>query len=109
MTVNLLTGEYYDARKEDYITKKTSVAPQNIDTPIWNAFLSRITGNDVDLQKYLQRMAGYCLTGHTIEHVLFFLYGTGANGKGVFINTLVEIWGDYAAVAPMTTFMASHN
>jgi putative DNA primase/helicase len=41
--------------------------------------------------------------------VLFFLYGTGANGKGVFIKTLVGIWGDYAAVAPMTTFMASHT
>src|SRR5215469_10061661 len=36
-----------------------------------------------------KRMAGYCLTGYTHEHALFFLYGKGANGKGVFINTLV--------------------
>jgi P4 family phage/plasmid primase-like protien len=107
MTVNLLTGESYEARKEDYITKSTSVPPRNISTPIWNRFLTRITGSDAELQKYLQRMAGYCLTGHTIEHILFFLFGTGANGKSVFINTLVEIWGDYATIAPMTTFMAT--
>jgi P4 family phage/plasmid primase-like protien len=107
MTVNLLTGESYEARKEDYITKSTSVSPKNIPTPIWNRFLTTITGSDTELQKYLQRMAGYCLAGHTIEHILFFLFGTGANGKSVFINTLVEIWGDYATIAPMTTFMAT--
>ena len=30
--------------------------------------------------------------------------GTGANGKGVFLNTLRAIWADYAVVAPMETF-----
>jgi putative DNA primase/helicase len=39
----------------------------------------------------------------------YFMYGTGANGKSVFVNTLTAIWGTYAAVAPMTTFMASHT
>ena len=45
------------------------------------------------------------MTGLTTEQVLFFLYGTGSNGKSVFINTLVGIWGDYAAIAPMETFV----
>jgi P4 family phage/plasmid primase-like protien len=36
---------------------------------------------------------------------MFFLYGTGANGKSVFINTLRAIWGDYAVVAPMEMFI----
>jgi putative DNA primase/helicase len=36
---------------------------------------------------------------------LFFLYGTGANGKSVFVNTLASILGDYATSAPMDTFM----
>jgi phage/plasmid-associated DNA primase len=80
-----------------------------MEIPIWRSVLDRITAGDVELQDYLQRMAGYCATGHTREHVLFFLYGTGVNGKSVFINTLVAIWGTYAAVAPMTTFMASHT
>jgi P4 family phage/plasmid primase-like protien len=66
-----------------------------------------VTAGDKDLQRYLQRVAGYCLTGETREHAVFFLYGTGANGKGVFINTLRAIWSDYAVVAPMETFIES--
>jgi putative DNA primase/helicase len=49
------------------------------------------------------------MDGATSEHVLLFLYGTGANGKGVFINTIVNIFGDYAVVAPMDLFMASKH
>ena len=40
---------------------------------------------------------------------MFFGYGTGGNGKGTFLNTLTKILGDYAAVAPMETFLASRN
>ena len=36
---------------------------------------------------------------------MFFLHGSGANGKSVFINTLVGAWGDYAAILPMETFV----
>ena len=52
-------------------------------------------------------MAGYCLTGSTREHALFFLYGTGANGKSVLLNTLSGVMGDYARSAPIETFTAS--
>ena len=107
MTINLITGEYYDARKEEMWTKIAAVAPEDMPTPLWDSFLHKITDGDGALQDYLQRMAGYCMTGLTSEQVLFFFYGTGANGKGVFINTLAGIWGDYAVAAAMTTFMAS--
>jgi putative DNA primase/helicase len=36
-----------------------------------------------------------------------FAYGAGANGKGTFINTLAKVFGDYATVADMSTFIAS--
>ena len=38
---------------------------------------------------------------------MFFLYGTGANGKSVFINTIAGMMGDYAVAAPMDTFIES--
>ena len=57
----------------------------------------------------VQRVFGYCLTGATSEHALFFLYGTGANGKSVFVNTLFTLLGDYAANAPMDTFMETRG
>jgi putative DNA primase/helicase len=50
---------------------------------------------------------GYCLTGVTREHAIFFLYGTGANGKSVFISTISNLLNDYATVAAMDTFMAT--
>jgi putative DNA primase/helicase len=102
MTIDLRTGMAYPNRREDYCTK-IAAAKAGGNCPLWHAFLKRVTDEDLQLQHYLQRVAGYCLTGSTREHVMFFLYGTGANGKGVFINTLRGIWNDYAAVAPMET------
>lgn len=90
------------------MTKITTASPQG-DCPVWKTFLATVTGGDRELQDYLQRMAGYCLTGVTTEHALFFLYGTGANGKSVFANTLTSILGDYATVAAMDMFMATHG
>jgi putative DNA primase/helicase len=41
--------------------------------------------------------------------VFVFAYGTGANGKSTFIGTIQKIFGDYATVADMATFLASNN
>jgi P4 family phage/plasmid primase-like protien len=90
------------------MTKIAQAAPQG-DCPVWKEFLATVTRGDLELQRYLQRVAGYCLTGVTTEHALFFLYGTGANGKSVFANTLTAIMGDYASVAAMDMFMATHG
>jgi len=50
--------------------------------------------------EYLQRLAGYALTGDIREHVLAFFFGKGANGKSTFLRTLLTILGDYASPAP---------
>jgi hypothetical protein len=65
MTINLRTGEEYAPRREDYCTKIAAVAPAHIDTPTWLGFLDKVTAGDIELQAYLQRMAGYCMTGDT--------------------------------------------
>ena len=105
--IELRTGTARAPRREDYCTKSTAAAPNDQGCPLWHRFLDRVTAGNGELQAYMQRVAGYCLTGITTEHVMFFLHGTGANGKSVFINTLVGIWGDYAVTAPMGTFVES--
>ena len=60
-----------------------------------------------ELRAFLQRFIGYCLTGATTEHKFVFAYGTGANGKSTFINTISAILGDYATVADVGTFIAA--
>jgi putative DNA primase/helicase len=108
--VDLRTGKTRPHRAADHMTKICAVTPDaKCPTPLWDAFLATITGNDIELQKFLQRMSGYGLTGVTIEHALFFLYGTGANGKGVFINTVAGVMGDYHRTAPLETFTDSNN
>jgi putative DNA primase/helicase len=52
-------------------------------------------------RQFLQRYIGYCCTGSTTEHAFVFAYGTGANGKGRFLNTVAGVFGDYHTVADM--------
>jgi putative DNA primase/helicase len=107
-TVDLRTGEKREHSQGDYITRITSVGPGG-ECPNWLAFLDRVTAGNKDLQSFLQRVVGYALTGTTIEHALFFLYGTGANGKSVFLNTIKGILAEYQKTAPIETFIESHN
>jgi putative DNA primase/helicase len=106
--IDLRTGALRPANREDYMTKMTAGAPGG-ECPLFHSFLSRVTDGDEELQRFMQRMCGYCLTGETREHALFFLYGTGANGKSVFLNTISGLMGDYAKTAPMEAFIASAN
>ncbi|MGZ9083798.1 MAG: phage/plasmid primase, P4 family, partial [Rhodoplanes sp.] len=107
--VDLRTGQTRPHDRAALCSKVTAVAPANAACPRWQRFLDQVTAGDEDLQRFLQRIAGYGLTGSTREHALFFLYGTGANGKGTFLNTLTAILGDYAKVAGMETFTESHT
>jgi putative DNA primase/helicase len=40
---------------------------------------------------------------------MFILYGSGANGKSTFLNTLMRILGDYAIAASTETFMKKNG
>jgi putative DNA primase/helicase len=106
--VDLHTGKMREHRPEDYLTKQCAASPGG-KCPQWKKFMQEITGDDIELQRYLQRVSGYCLTGVTNEQELFFLYGTGNNGKGVFTLTLSGILGDYHTATGIETFTVSHN
>ncbi|OGS32965.1 MAG: hypothetical protein A2218_10285 [Elusimicrobia bacterium RIFOXYA2_FULL_53_38] len=105
--IDLRSGRSGAHNRLEYMTKcaTANLGPEHEKPVRWLGFLNDITNGDLELQHYLARMAGYSLTGITSEHALFFLYGTGANGKSVFVNTLSAVMGDYAASAPMDTFM----
>jgi putative DNA primase/helicase len=104
--VDLRTGALRRHPAADYMTKMTEVGPRGA-CPKWRAFLDRITGGDEALIAYLQRVCGYCLTGDTSEQSMFFAYGIGANGKGVFLQTVGGILADYCKTAAIETFAES--
>jgi putative DNA primase/helicase len=107
-TIDLRTGQKRPHEPGDYITKCTAVSPSG-GCPRWLAFLARVTGGDISLQTFLQRMLGCCLTGITRDHALFFLYGLGANGKSVLLNTVIGIMGEYHRTAPIEMLLASKH
>lgn len=105
-TVDLRTGKLRPHAREDGMTKLATVTPGG-ECPTWEAGLERWAAGDRELVAFLQRLVGYFLTGLTTEQVFAFLYGTGANGKGSFLNTLTQVLGDYATVASVDTFTAT--
>lgn len=108
-TIDLKTGILREARPQDLISRVTAVAPaqENSECPLWERFLHQSCNGDHETIRFLQRMAGYCLTGDISEQLLFFVFGSGGNGKSVFLETISGIMGDYAETAAMETFTAS--
>lgn len=92
-TIDLRTGKLRPHRREDYLTK---IAPTAYDSeaecPNWCQFLDRVLP-DPEVRDFVQRAAGYSLTGDVGEQVLFFLLGGGANGKSTFLRMLQETMG----------------
>lgn len=95
--LNLQTGELGEHNPSDLMTK---LAPVDFDAgaeaPTWDAFLRRITDNDEEQIGFLQRVAGYMLTGDVSAEVALFFVGAGANGKTTFLRALQDMLGDYA-------------
>jgi putative DNA primase/helicase len=105
-TVDLESGEFHEHRQADMITKiaRVSYDPQ-ADCPVWKQFIREIMNFNAGMTGFLQTAAGWALTGDTSEQVMFILFGSGANGKSTFLNTVMHILGDYATVTQTETFM----
>lgn len=104
--VDLRTGQLRLHRPGEMVTKATSVAPSG-DCPRWRRFILEIVQGNEEIAAYLQRWAGYILTGEIRDHAFLVIIGPGGNGKTLFVNMLSHVMGDYAATAPMETFMAT--
>ena len=85
--VNLRTGEtqHNPALLLSRITNHGANPKQH---PQWDAFLTETFNGDQELISYMQKLFGLALLGMVTEHILVFLHGTGANGKGVLTLVL---------------------
>jgi len=100
-TLDLRTGELRPHDRNDYITKLVPVEYRpDMPTPLWDAFLNRIMEGNQALIRFIQKAAGYSLTGMVNERCFFICYGTGANGKSVFLGTLLKLTGEYGKQVP---------
>jgi len=105
-TINVLSGEFREQRQEEMITKiANAVYDPGADCPLWKQFIREIMDYETDLVNFLQTAVGWALTGNIEEQTMFILYGSGANGKTTFLNTILFVLGDYALATPTESFM----
>ena len=105
--VDLRTGRYEDASPDVYVSRRCAIRPAAGVPRLWLSHLNRVMHGDRQMVDFLQRYFGYTLTGEVGEHSLLFLYGTGRNGKGTIVETLVRLMGDYGYAAPVNLLMES--
>ena len=96
--VNLADGSFQPHRRGHLVTRRLDVTFDATATaPTFERFLAEVQP-EADMRGFLQRLSGYWLTGETREHILPFHYGTGANGKGTFLEQVtLKMFGNYGA------------
>ena len=105
-TLDLETGEFREHRAGDLLSRVAGVAyDPKATAPRWEQFIDEVTNGDRDLARYIQKAAGYALTGDTRQECLFILYGaTSRNGKSTLLETIAAMMGDYSATAKAESF-----
>lgn len=113
--VDLKSGQLLPHDRDYLFTKISKVDyDEQADCPSWVKFLESIFVNEDgttnhEIIDFLQKAVGYTLTGDISEQVMFFLYGTGRNGKSTFINTIQTLLGDYGRQTNSDTFIKKKN
>lgn len=98
--VDLRTGDFRPAAREDFCLRKSPVAfDPEATCPAWEGFLLWAMSGNVGNVGFLQKLSGYLMVGHGQEEVLPILHGGGANGKSTLREIIRRMLGAYACVA----------
>lgn len=81
---------------EDLITKTTNVSPSDDGKELWDQCLELFFSGDKELIDYVQMVVGMAAVGKVYQEHLIIAYGSGANGKSTFWNTISRVLGTYS-------------
>jgi len=108
-TLELRSGTFREHQRSDMLTHMSRIEYNPIATcPTWDACLAQWQPQE-NIREFLRRGVGYSLTGNTREQKLFYLYGSGSNGKSVFLEACQFILGGYWLKSKSDSFMRQMN
>ena len=107
--IDLRTGKLLAHDSKYFMTKICRIAyvPNNTST-LWAESLTKIIPNK-NIRDFVQRFAGYSLTGSTRAEKFIVLNGEGGTGKGTVTETMAYLMGDYADTLSTDILIQSRN
>jgi P4 family phage/plasmid primase-like protien len=107
-TIDLTTGDLLPSDPAHKLTMRLDVEyDPSAECPLWEKFLIRIMGSNLELVSFIQRLAGHALTGDATGKYMVFMWGPkGNNGKSTLVETLMKLLGPYAMKSPTEMVMA---
>lgn len=104
-TIDLQTGNHRNHDRNDVITKLANVAyDAKAKAQKWERFLARVLP-DENIRRYVQKIAGYSLSGEMSGQEFYIHHGSGSNGKSTFFDTLLTIMDEYAGTFNINALM----
>lgn len=97
-TVNLSEGlkGIKDHDSSDYLTKMANASPSDKGKELWQETLETFFCGDQELIDYVQAIVGMAAIGKVYQEHMIIAYGSGANGKSTFWNTIARVLGNYS-------------
>lgn len=108
--VDLRTGDLLPHTREFMCTSISNdvMYDPHARAPEWERFL-KLTQPNKEHRDYLQRLMGYTLIGEVIDQIFSVHIGSGGNGKGVFLDCIAYVMGEYARVGQRDSFTRKSN
>lgn len=85
-----------DHVSSDYLTKMATASPSDKGKGLWLETLATFFCGDQELIDYVQMVVGMAAIGKVYQEHLIIAYGSGANGKSTFWNTIARVLGNYS-------------
>lgn len=107
--LDLNTGILQPHKPEQMLMKNTGVAyTGKYHSSLWCDTVAAILP-DPATREYMQKALGYALSGSVKRHECYFLKGDGGNGKGIILETVAAVMGDYSTTIPIDVLLTSRE